>query len=121
MKPKAVVSGFIAGVDLGGLIAALRRHRCSCPIKQTEQPVHVTSGDLVKANLVEMRDMKRDNPLRLAQLNCRKDFFATESVILLNGSIHGALLMQVFRTSKMPEDRAQPHGISDLRCRSYSG
>src|SRR5829696_5673602 len=109
MEPEAVIPRFIASVDLGG-VAALSRHRRARPVEKTKQALGVTAGDLEKANLVEMRHAKSDNPLRLAQLDCHENLSTLESALsaLSSQSSHRALLVSPPKHQRCPKTERSP-------------
>src|SRR5215207_477867 len=114
MEPAAVIP-IIASVDLGG-VAALSRHRRARPVEKTKQALGVTAGDLEKANLVEMRHAKSDNPLRLAQLNRDENLSALESALsaLSSQSSHGALLVSRSNIKDARRPSAAPWNLASL-------
>src|SRR5215207_1597100 len=116
MEPEAVIPRFIASVDLGG-VAALSRHRRARPVEKTKQALGVTAGDLEKANLVEMRHAKSDNPLRFAQLNRDENLSALESALsaLSSQSSHGALLVSRSNIKDARRPSAAPWNLASRR------
>ena len=67
MYPKPIISRLVAGADFDWLADTITRS-----IEQGAKLFDVTPGNANHAHLVNGRQLKCDNPRRLAQLNRRK-------------------------------------------------